>query len=87
MENTTIVYSDIKKYNLHNILKRKDKYNTKDEKTRHFVNECIRNNPDFVQFALKATNNVYINDIIDKLITFVIKCNDVYYNYELLYNL
>ena len=78
-----MVYSDIKKFNLHNILKQQKQYNTKSKKLRKQVQTAILNNKDFIQFALKSTNEDYINNILGKLITFIIKCNDCYYNYEL----
>ena len=78
-----MVYSDIKNFNLHNILKQQKQYNTKSEKLRKQVRTAILNNKDFIQFALKSTNESYINNIIGNLITFIIKCNDCYYNYEL----
>ncbi len=78
-----MVYSDIKKFGLHNILPQKKRYGS--EKDKRLVKAAILQNTEFAEFVLKNDNVQSIDLIIDKLITFVIRCNDCYYNYELKY--
>ena len=73
-------YQDIINFNLVGILPKKKRYGT--DKDKSIVYNAIVNNKDFVQFALNKTGANYINQIIDKLIDFIIKCNQIYYFYE-----
>lgn len=75
-----MVYGDIIRYGLVDILPKKKRYGT--SKDRNIVYNAIVNNKDFVQFALNNTGANYINQIIDKLIDFIITCNQIYYFYD-----
>lgn len=76
-----MVYSDVKKYGLIGILPQKKRYGTK--KDMAIVTAAIKNNPEFIQFSLKDEKAEYLNDILFGLVEWVIKCNEVYYLYEL----
>lgn len=73
-------YQDIINFNLVGILPKKKRYGTSKDKS--IVYNAIVNNKEFVQFALNKTGANYINQIIDKLIDFIIECNQIYYFYE-----
>ena len=75
-----MVYQDIIDFNLVGILPKKKRYGT--DKDKSIVYNAIVNNKDFVQFALNKTGADYINQIIDKLIDFIIFCNEGYYLYQ-----
>lgn len=75
-----MVYGDIINFNLANILPKKKRYGT--DKDKSIVYNAIVNNKEFVQFALNKTGADYINQIIDKLIDFIITCNQIYYFYD-----
>lgn len=75
-----MVYQDIINFNLVGILPKKKRYGT--DKDKRIVYNAIVNNKDFVQFALNKTGAYYINQIIDKLIDFIITCNQIYYFYD-----
>lgn len=75
-----MVYGDIVNFNLANILPKKKRYGTSKDKS--IVYNAIVNNHEFVQFALNKTGAYYINQIIDKLIDFIITCNQIYYFYD-----
>ena len=78
-----MVYSDIKKFGLHNILPQKQRYGS--ERDKRLARTAILQNSEFTEFALKDTDSQSMDSIIDKMIKFVIACNDCYYNYELKY--
>lgn len=78
-----MVYSDIKRFGLHNILPQKKRYGS--EKDKRLARTAVLQNSEFTEFALKDADSQSIDLIIDKLIRFVIVCNDCYYNYELKY--
>lgn len=75
-----MVYQDIIDFNLVDILPKKKRYGT--DKDKSIVYNAIVNNKDFVQFALNKTGADYINQIIDKLIDFIITCNQIHYFYD-----
>ena len=75
-----MTYKDICDFNLVGILPKKKRYGT--DKDKSIVYNAIVNNKDFVQFALNKTGAHYINQIIDKLVTFIITCNEGYYLYK-----
>lgn len=74
-----MVYSDIEKHGLIGILPKKKRYGTKKDKT--IVKEAVLGNKDFVQFALQDTKATYINEIIDRVVSFIVKCNQAYYEF------
>ena len=75
-----MLYKDIEDFNLIGILPKKKRYGT--SKDKRIVYNAIVNNKAFVQFALNKTGADYINQIIDKLIDFIIFCNEGYYLYK-----
>lgn len=78
-----MVYSDVKRFGLHSILPQKKRYGS--EKDKRLAETAILQNSEFTEFALKDVGSHSMDLIIDKLIKFVIACNDCYYNYELKY--
>lgn len=76
-----MVYDDVKKYGLLGILPDKKRYGTR--KDIATVTEAVRKNKAFIQFSLEDENAGYLNEILAGLIEWVIKCNEVYYKYEL----
>lgn len=72
-----MVYSDVKKFGLCGIIPHKKRYGTHKDIT--IVTNAIKQNNDFCQFALSEDNNATcINDIIGKLTRFVLLCNEIY---------
>ena len=49
-----MVYSDIKRFGLHNVLPKKKRYGS--EKDKRIVKDAILNNKEFVKFALQNSN-------------------------------
>ena len=80
-----MVYSDILKSNLHNILpapKGKNGNYNRTEKLKSKVEKAILENKEFCQMAIQKSGVEYINDILPKLVNFVINCNECYYYYQ-----
>lgn len=71
-----MVYSDVVKAGLCGILPKKKRYGSK--KDIAIINKAIRENHEFCQKAMQDQNADYINDIIGKMIKFVLVCNEIY---------
>lgn len=80
-----MLYDDMKKWGLVGILPAKKRYGSK--KDVAIVIDAIKSNKEFIQYALKEKQADYLSEILAMLVEWVIKCNEVYYNYELKYNL
>lgn len=80
-----MLYCDIKKWGLVGILPVKKRYGSK--KDIAIVTEAIKSNKTFIQYALQEEQADYLGEIMGSLVEWVIKCNEVYYNYELKCNL
>lgn len=72
-----MVYSDIKKYGLLGILPKKKRYGTK--KDKQIVREAVVANKNFLQFALQGVGATYVEKRIEKVVSFVITCNEAFY--------
>ena len=81
-----MVYSDIEKYGFIGIIpppKTKDgDYAKHNRKVRKTIENAILNNREFVQFALKDTKSDYLNQILGRLIEWILHCNEAYYYYK-----
>lgn len=81
-----MVYSDIEKFGFIGIIpKPKTKsgeYSKQNKSVRKIVIENVKNNKDFVQFALKEKGAQRINEILGGVVEFIIRCNEAYYYYK-----
>lgn len=71
-----MVFSDLKKFGLHNCLK-PQKRRTAEQ--RKIAKDKILKNKAFIQFCLKDKKTKYFNTIIEPVIDFVILCNEAFY--------
>jgi len=74
-----IDYGDVERFGLLGILPKKKRYGT--EKDKRIAREKIKENNEFIQYAIAISGAHYINDIMDKLVDWVVFCNETYYFY------